>query len=276
MMTDQAVLSIDFELFRHTPAYRSAEGELDDETVGLGAWPFLRDVLSRAGVTATFFIVGEIADEHPETVGEIAAAGHEIAAHTHTHPLLSTVDESTRAEELERSKQALRSVTGAKVEGFRAPAFDVPAGTYHQLADAGYTYDSSIMPARRIPGWYGGEHRVTGPCSTAEVAADAPELGELPLSVSPYLRLPLSGAWTRLLGRTYTRVGMRQLARRGDTPVLYFHPWELVELPAVAEVPTRVTWRTGAWMRETLRRLLGSEFEFVTASTLLGGGDDGR
>jgi len=269
MTTDRAVLSIDFELFRHTPAYRSAEGRLDDATVGLDAWPLLRDLLSAADATATFFVVGEVAEKHPEVVAGMADAGHEVASHTHTHRLLSSVDDPARSEELERSRDALRSATGQEVTGFRAPAFDVPDGTYRRLADAGYEYDSSVVPARRIPGWYGGEYDATGPCSTADVEAGAPDLGELPISVAPYLRLPLSGAWTRLLGWTYTRTGMRLLARRGRVPVLYFHPWELVELPSIAGVPWRVTRRTGDWLRTTLRRLLASEFEFVTARSVL-------
>lgn len=270
MTTDRAVISIDFELFRHTPAYRSASGVLHDDTVGLEAWPFLRDVLSACNATATFFVVGEVAEQHPEVIAEMAEEGHEIASHTHSHRLLSSLDVDTQTTELERSRDAISAATGQEdVAGFRAPAFDMPAGLFQQLDSAGYRYDSSTVPARRIPGWYGGEYYITTPCSTTDIDPGAPDLCELPVSVMPAVRLPLSGAWTRLLGRTYTQTGMKAIARRGEVPILYFHPWEFVDLPPVDGVPKRVTWRTGRWLRQTIQTLLAMDFEFVTAATFI-------
>jgi|AntDeeMetageno51_2_1112566.scaffolds.fasta_scaffold00514_4 peptidoglycan/xylan/chitin deacetylase (PgdA/CDA1 family) len=268
-MTDRAVVSIDFELFQHTPAYRAASGELDDHTVGLDAWPFLRDVLAEHDATATFFVVGEVAEQHPEVIANIADYGHEIASHTYSHRLMSSLDGDTQTAELEQSRDAIQAATGQSVAGFRAPAFDVPVGLLRRLEDAGYAYDSSIVPARRIPGWYGGEYEITTPCSAADIDPEIQELGELPISVMPSIRLPLSGAWTRLLGRTYTQIGMKTIARQGGVPILYFHPWELVDLPPVEGVPRRVTWRTGKWLRQTIRDLLAMDFEFVTAASII-------
>jgi len=242
---------------------------LDDDTVGLEAWPFLRDVLAEHNATATFFVVGEVADQHPEVIAEMAAEGHEIASHTQSHRLLSTLDADAQTEELVQSRNAIRTATGQEVAGFRAPAFDIPEGLLHRLSDAGYEYDSSVVPARRIPGWYGGEHDIKTPSSAATIQPGAQELCELPVSVMPNIRLPLSGAWTRLLGRTYTQIGMKAIARRGEVPILYFHPWELVDLPSVEGIPKRVTWRTGAWIRQTIRELVEMDFEFVTAETIV-------
>jgi chitooligosaccharide deacetylase len=44
--------------------------------------PQVLDVLARAGVTATFFVVGRNALAHPELVRRILAEGHEVANHT--------------------------------------------------------------------------------------------------------------------------------------------------------------------------------------------------
>lgn len=270
MTTDRAVISIDFELFRHTPAYRSASEVLHDETAGLEAWPFLRDVLAEHNATATFFVVGEVADQHPEVVAEMAEEGHEIASHAYSHRLLSSLDADTQTTELERSRDAIRTATGQEnIAGFRAPAFDTPEGLFQQLDSAGYRYDSSTVPARRIPGWYGGEYDITTPCSATEIDPKAPNICELPVSVMPTIRLPLSGAWTRLLGRTYTKTGMKAIARRSEVPILYFHPWEFVDLPPVDGVPKRVTWRTGRWLRQTIQMLLAMDFEFVRAATFI-------
>jgi peptidoglycan/xylan/chitin deacetylase (PgdA/CDA1 family) len=276
-MSNRAVLSVDFELFTQTPAYRSATGTTDIPDVGLAAGAYLRRALDAHDARATFFVVASVAESHPEVVRAFAEAGHEIGSHTHSHALLTDLDASARREELERSRAILREVTGQPIDGFRAPAFALPPDHFERLDGAGYTYDSSIAPCRRIPGWYGGEHTVDRPVPATRIRSDAPsDCTELPVSVMPGLRLPLTGAWIRFFGRRYTLLGMKLLARRGITPVLYVHPWELVDLPVVKGVPKRVYWRTGEWMRHTLRHVLGSSFEFVTAKTAIEVATDGR
>ncbi|MWG33323.1 polysaccharide deacetylase family protein [Halomarina oriensis] len=266
----EAVLSVDFEVFGQTPAYRNAEGTTDRETAGLEQGRFLTERLAAHDADATFFTVSSVADEHPDEVRAIADAGHEIASHTHSHRLLSDLDPAERSEELVHSRAVLESVTRASVDGFRAPAFDLPDGTLAALADAGYAYDSSVAASRKIPGWYGGEDDAVRPCSAAEIQSDAPEtLAELPVAVMPGLRLPLTGTWLRFFGVRYTIAGMHLLARRGITPVLYVHPWELADLPDVDGVPSRVYVRTGAWMRRAVERVLAEPFEFVTARSVV-------
>lgn len=49
------------------------------------ATPRVLDILERAGVRATFFVVGEAAAAHPELIARIRAGGHELACHGHRH-----------------------------------------------------------------------------------------------------------------------------------------------------------------------------------------------
>lgn len=269
-MTDRAVLSIDVELFAQTPAYRRAAGTLDDPTVGLDGIDVFGDLLDEHDATATCFVVSSLAAEHPGAVRSLAAAGYEIGSHTHTHRLLSDVDPAERREELARSRAVLERVTDEAVVGFRAPAFDRPPDHFTALDEAGYEYDSSVVASRSIPGWYGGGSARQSPTAATAVDAGAPaHLAELPVSAMPGLRLPLTGAWLRFFGPRYTVLGMRLLARRDIAPVLYVHPWELVDLPAVEGVPRRVYWNTGDWMRRALATILAQPFEFVTARSVV-------
>lgn len=48
------------------------------------------DTLDRYGVKATFLMVGQMAQNHPETARKVAARGHSIGSHTWGHPNLST------------------------------------------------------------------------------------------------------------------------------------------------------------------------------------------
>ncbi|MFB6109357.1 MAG: polysaccharide deacetylase family protein [Halodesulfurarchaeum sp.] len=275
-MTDppRAVLSVDFELFEHTPAYRNAAGETTSDGVGLDGGRFLRTAFDEHDAATTWFVVSAVAEEFPDAVAALATGEHEIASHTRTHRLLTDLDPDERDGELADSRRTLESATGERVSGFRAPAFDLPADHFEALAAAGYEYDSSVIASRAIPGWYGGEYDRQRPAPARAVRGDAPEgVCVLPASVMPGLRLPLTGTWLRFFGPRYTILGMRWLARRGLTPVLYVHPWELVELPDVAGVPERVYWHTGAWMRRAVSRILSTGFQFVTAREALAAAD---
>ncbi|ELZ24083.1 polysaccharide deacetylase [Halosimplex carlsbadense 2-9-1] len=269
MSQPQAALSVDFEFFAHLPAYRGARGTTDRPAVGLGGVTSLLDAFDDAEATGTFFTVGEIADSHPRVLERVADAGHEVGSHTQTHRHLSELDADDRRTELARSKERLEAVTGEPVTGFRAPSFDLGPDHFRTLADAGYDYDSSVVPCRSIPGWYGGEFDAERPTRASAVERGAPEtLAEVPVAVMPRLGLPLTGTWVRFFGVEYTILGMRLLARRGVPPVLYVHPWELVDLPAVDGVPKRVYVRTGAYMRRAVRRILSQPFEFVAVGDL--------
>jgi len=265
MNCECAVISVDFELFSHTPAYRNSNTTRNTSGIGLRQTRKLLSILDSKEVEATFFVVSEIAKKAPELLTEIAA-NHEIGSHTHTHRHLTNLDNNTYIDELERSRRTLSDLTGAPVEGFRAPSFDIGDNHFEYLSEAGYQYDSSVVPSRSIPGWYGGEWTRSRPGPADQFRADAPpDINVLPVSVAPYLRLPLTGTWIRFFGVRYTALGMRALARRGITPVLYFHPWEFAKLPPIEGVPQRVYWRTGEWMWNALKYLLDQPFKYISA-----------
>ncbi|HZP60776.1 MAG TPA: polysaccharide deacetylase family protein [Opitutaceae bacterium] len=49
--------------------------------------PKILELLDRHKARATFFVIGEQAARQPALVAEIVRRGHEVAHHTHTHPL---------------------------------------------------------------------------------------------------------------------------------------------------------------------------------------------
>ena len=46
------------------------------------------ELLAERGQRGTFFILGWVADRHPELIRRIAAGGHEIASHGYGHDLV--------------------------------------------------------------------------------------------------------------------------------------------------------------------------------------------
>jgi polysaccharide deacetylase family protein (PEP-CTERM system associated) len=236
-------------------------------------------LLDGAGVRATFFTVGEVARDHPDLIAELAAAGHEIACHTMTHPNLWRLTEAEFQDELGQYRAALdAAVPGAEMLGFRAPMFSLDRRSHWVLGllrDAGYRYDSSVVPVRTP--WYG----VSGaPLGIYRASLEDPgridgEDGflEFPLTACQLgpVRVPTSGgAYFRLFPYPVFRSLLRRVAKRRPF-VIYVHPWETY--PGTPSYPLPFIERFGLYtnIRHALPRLerLLTDFSFAPVREVL-------
>jgi peptidoglycan-N-acetylglucosamine deacetylase len=114
------------------------------------AVPRFLELFGRLGVKATFFVVGTSLDPAigAPLAREIAAAGHELANHTHSHyyDLLRRGPEQRR-DEIARAADALETVAGVRPRGFRAPGYNLDDDLLALLIELGYQYDSSVFPS---------------------------------------------------------------------------------------------------------------------------------
>jgi polysaccharide deacetylase family protein (PEP-CTERM system associated) len=190
----------------------------------------LLDQLAASGASATFYIVGQIAESHPGLVREIAAAGHEIGSHSWEHLRVHRFNPTGFAEDLKRSIEALQQAAGIAVAGFRAPTFSVvreTAWAVDVLAEAGLRYDSSVFPVRHDR--YGVPDAPRTP-----FLLQGRERSILELPPLTYRRLgqnlPVAGGgYFRLFPLAFMKAGIGQMAKRSDgagLSMLYFHPWE--------------------------------------------------
>jgi peptidoglycan/xylan/chitin deacetylase (PgdA/CDA1 family) len=119
-----AALSPGSQIFGQTLIAPAKPNELAltfDDGPNPEATPRLLEVLAKASVRATFFLIGRFAQQCPELVREIAAAGHLIGNHTMTHPWLAWQTESRIREELGGTSSVLEDILGEPVDYFRAP-----------------------------------------------------------------------------------------------------------------------------------------------------------
>jgi polysaccharide deacetylase family protein (PEP-CTERM system associated) len=144
-MTDDGV-TFTLDLEDHRPAGAVAGTERYPTMTRL-----VLDFLDARSVRGTFFVVGEIAEQQPALVHEVAARGHEVGLHGWRHvPLTELTAEQLRVD-VERGRAALEAATDTAVSGFRAPMFSLVAGSrwaVDVLVDAGFVYSSSVLPAR--------------------------------------------------------------------------------------------------------------------------------
>jgi peptidoglycan-N-acetylglucosamine deacetylase len=97
--------------------------------------PAVLAVLDKHGARATFFMIGELAEKHPEIVHAAAAAGHTIANHSWSHLSFPLMSARERYTQLRRCEQALAPY-GKKL--FRPPYCHQTLGSRWHTLRAGY------------------------------------------------------------------------------------------------------------------------------------------
>jgi len=106
-------------------------------------------LLERRRVSATFFVLGWVADRFAGLIREIAAAGHEIGCHSYWHRCLHDMTPEEFRTDLRLARDAIERATGSPVVAYRAPSFSITRKTLWAmeiLAAEGFRYDSSIFP----------------------------------------------------------------------------------------------------------------------------------
>lgn len=223
-----------------------------ERTIGRADWDSLAHRVERntdamlalfaeAGVSATFFTLGWVAERYAALMRRIVAAGHELASHGYDHVRVFSLSPQEFRQDLKRSRALLEDAAGQPVTGYRAPSFSIDHRTpwaHAILAEEGYRYSSSVAPIRHDHyGW-----------------PESPRFGWKPVEGSEMLELPVTtaefagrrlaaggGGFFRLLPYGFSRWAIRQVNDREQRPaIIYFHPWEIDPgQPRVAGAPLR-------------------------------------
>lgn len=182
------------------------------------------DFAEQRGITATVFIVGEIARSHPELVRRVARAGHEIALHGLRHVALDEVGAERIEGELREGRELLEQAAQLPVRGFRAPIFSLTPATawaVESIRAAGFTYSSSVLPAASpLHGWPGAP-RVPFRWENGLLELPCPVGGIGPLLV-PFL----GGIYVRYVPLPLARLFLRGMDSRAIA-WSYSHPYDI-------------------------------------------------
>jgi peptidoglycan/xylan/chitin deacetylase (PgdA/CDA1 family) len=112
--------------------------------------PRILDALDRAGLTATFNVMGWNGVHHPDVLRDVVAAGHEIGNHTWDHRDLTTLTQQQTREELVRCKDEIEALLGRPFTSFRPPRGELTGYALRVAAELGY--DTFIWSVTRGPG----------------------------------------------------------------------------------------------------------------------------
>lgn len=188
------------------------------------------------GIKATFFTTANFARAFPKPVKGIVERGHEVGLHGFSHGdnyAKLSPDQSVRR--LGQAKREVERITNRRVFGFRAPRLFGPGPEV--LKRIGISYDSSLHPTY-IPGRY--NHFF----ASRTARRDGP-IVEVPVSVTPLIRLPFTWMFFRDLPLAYSRLCTRASVPGTGYINIYFHPWEFVDIRGYKGIPGYLTMNTG-------------------------------
>jgi polysaccharide deacetylase family protein (PEP-CTERM system associated) len=271
-------LSFDLEEWYHSEL---VEGRRSSFSQAEEATRPILDLLDRYQTKASFFVVGELAEQNSRLIQSLFERGHEIGCHTFSHTLVWNLDESLFREELEHFHSVMEGILGkVKIKGFRAPCFSIDnrnKWALRVLLDFGYQYDSSIFPLK-INSLYGISGAPTRPYRISfedvrkeDVQSPLMEFPLCPLMIGR-LKIPISGGfYLRALPSFFLYWGLRRI-NRSQPFLVYFHPWEGYEKTPRFKLPlfNRVISYYG--IRSALKKLefLLKHFKFARLDQVLG------
>jgi polysaccharide deacetylase family protein (PEP-CTERM system associated) len=180
------------------------------------------DIIEKTEKSATFFVVGWMAEKYPEIIREISDRGFEVGSHTHLHQLAYEQDRKTFYKDVEKSIKTLEDCTGVKVTSFRAPGFSITENNkwaFEVLHELGIKKDSSVFPAGRshggLPSFNAGIPSI--------IEYNGIKLKEFPINTHTILGKPFmfsGGGYFRLL--PYKTI--ENWTNQSNYVMSYFHP----------------------------------------------------
>lgn len=215
------------------------------------------DLFAAHDAKATFFTLGWVAERHPGLVRRIVAEGHELASHGYEHGRVDTQTPAEFRADITRTKAILEDLGGVRVKGYRAPTFSIGRKNmwaFDELAEAGYSYSSSINPIRHD--LYGME--------------EAPRVPFLPNGPGGITEFPITtlrlrgrnlpcggGGFFRLMPYWVSRWAISTVNKNDAMPtIFYFHPWEVdPEQPREPGLPAKSRFRHYLNLSRMERRL---------------------
>lgn len=237
-------MSVDIEEYFQVGAFERTIRRADWETlasrVELNTQTVL-DLYAEAGVKATFFTLGWVAERHPTLIRRIIAEGHEIASHGYAHDRVHSLSPEQFRADLRKTKAILEDAGGVEVIGYRAPSFSIGkanAWALQLLADEGYAYSSSVAPFGSDhygwPGFPRFAHTPVAGAAMIEIPITTAKVGGRTVGAG-------GGGYFRLLPYAFSRWAIAQVNREAGQPaVFYFHPWEVdPDQPRVVGAPAK-------------------------------------
>jgi peptidoglycan/xylan/chitin deacetylase (PgdA/CDA1 family) len=100
--------------------------------------PHVLDILDGARIRATFFVIGDLAQLHPDLVRRARDAGHQIENHSQDHRSAAILDRRRVKAAMERGADTIERLTGRRSTWYRPPRGEVTTATLISARETGH------------------------------------------------------------------------------------------------------------------------------------------
>ncbi|MEW9054028.1 MAG: polysaccharide deacetylase family protein, partial [Neobacillus sp.] len=219
-------VTVDVEEWYHLEYMR----QYIDDTGNFKVVPLMKEFLEKLDeldIKATFFILGELAEDNSQIIKEIASKGHAIGCHGFDHELLYNKSNEDFEEQVTKAKKILEKVSGAKVDGYRASCFSMEDEKLNILENLGFKYDSSFIrfeqhnlyKTLKLTGFEKVDSLVHLKNGFYEI--------EIPTVKIFKYNIPISGGgYIRLFPLWLLKLLIKKYQKNEDNFLLYLHPFE--------------------------------------------------
>ena len=267
-------LGIDFEDWYHPQLIQKyLDNEVLEPMMFKGLEKIL-EMLRKTNTYATFFVVGKVLELNPEIFDKIIENGHEIAFHTMNH---DRIDSEKFKDNFNDEITHFSKLTNKKSKGFRAPTFSLNENSswiIDALVDAGYVYDSSVVPAKTD--LYGLPHAEIKPYKISSMSLEKNDpngkLTEFPLLVTKFFgkKIPAAGGfYLRTLPLKIIKNAIKNYQKQQIPATFYVHSWELTpEYMPKIKLPVKENFVTFHNIEKTFDKMhnILNEFKFTSFS----------
>lgn len=150
------------------------------------------EMVKKYDLKLTTFVTGAILDRHHPVLDRLKALGSRFETHSYSHPL--KISPREKIADIERGIEAYERYFGERPAGYRAPQGIISMDEIRFLSEQGLLYSSSLFPSY-LPGRYNNLGFPTQPFIYRGIG-----LLEIPMSVIPLVRLPLTASHVNLFG----------------------------------------------------------------------------
>ena len=199
-------------------------------------------LFDKYAIKATFFVPAVVAEKYPKIIENIVKQRHEVACHGLKHdPKETSLSFYEELCVIKKATEIIQSTAGIRPVGFRAPLFNINENCWKALQKNDYIYDSSVVCLRLYK-----NHKIFFTSKPfflpVSEASEKCSLIEIPVSANPFLDYPLGGAYLRIFGSRWTKLGLKINFLFQNIVVFYIHP---------KDVDPRTKGRSWWWYKNT-------------------------
>jgi Polysaccharide deacetylase len=197
-----------------------------DSYYGVANLSRMAKIVSKYGIKITAFVTGKTLEDNFSVLKVLDEMNAEVEQHSYGHQ----VGHEQKLEDIDRGIKTHERIFGKKPYGYRAPQGIITHKEVRALEQYGILYDSSIFPAF-FPGRY---NRTSFPSNPFKITNSG--ILEIPVSVIPKIRIPISLSYIQLLGFSTFKL-LFSLFELPDILIYHFHTYELGKVQSYFELP---------------------------------------